>query len=37
MAKKYMGEQQIERIFDTIWNLTKLDDIGKLTALMVFP
>ncbi|MDI7258649.1 MAG: MmgE/PrpD family protein [Thermodesulfobacteriota bacterium] len=28
MASKYMEEQQIQRIFDTIWNLESLDDIG---------
>ena len=37
MAKKYMGKEQIQKIFDTVWNVTNLDDISKLTALMVFP
>jgi 2-methylcitrate dehydratase PrpD len=36
MALKYMTEKQIRKIFDTIWNLEKLDEISKLTALMVF-
>jgi len=37
MAIKYMDEKQIKKIFDTVWNTEKLDDIGKLTTLMVFP
>ena len=37
MASKYMPEKQIKAIIDTVRNLEKLDDIGKLIALMVFP
>ncbi len=37
MAIKHMDEKQIKKIFDTIWNAEKLDDIGKLTTLMIFP
>lgn len=37
MAKKYMDEQHIEKIIDTVWNIEKLNDIGKLAELMVFP
>jgi len=37
MALHYMDEKQIKKIFDTIWNAEKLDDIGKLTTLMIFP
>lgn len=36
MAIKYMGEQQIQQIFDAVWNVESLGDISKLTALMVF-
>lgn len=37
MAIHYMGEDQIQKIFDTVWKIENLNDIGKLTALMVFP
>jgi 2-methylcitrate dehydratase len=37
MAIKHMDEKQIKKIFDTVWNTEKLDDIGKLTTLMIFP
>jgi 2-methylcitrate dehydratase len=37
MAIRHMEEKQIKKIFDTVWNAEKLDDIGKLAALMVFP
>ncbi|MBI4190395.1 MAG: MmgE/PrpD family protein [Betaproteobacteria bacterium] len=37
MASKYMGKEQINKIFDTCWNAEKLEDLGKLTKLMVFP
>lgn len=37
MASKHMSSEQIRKIFDTCWNLEKLDDLGKLTKLMVFP
>jgi 2-methylcitrate dehydratase len=36
MAIKYMGKEQIQKIFDTIWNIESLEDISKLTRLMVF-
>jgi hypothetical protein len=32
-----MDEKQIKKIFETIWSVEKLDDIGKLTTLMIFP
>lgn len=37
MAIKYMDEKQINKIFDTVWNIEKLDDISELTKLMVYP
>ncbi|MFC1987012.1 MmgE/PrpD family protein [Chloroflexota bacterium] len=37
MAIKHMPEKQIKQIFDTVWNAEKLDDMGKLMKLMVFP
>jgi 2-methylcitrate dehydratase len=37
MAIKYMDEEQIKKIFDTVWNIEKLDDMNELTRLMVFP
>ena len=37
MAAKHMPENQIKKIFDTVWNLDSVDDLGKLAALMVFP
>lgn len=36
MASKYMGDRQIKEIIDTVFQLEKLDDIGKLNRLMVF-
>lgn len=36
MAIKYMDEPQIRKIFDTVWNVEKLDDMGQLMKLMVF-
>ena len=36
MAIKYMGEKQIKQIFDAVWNLERLDDMGNLMKLMVF-
>jgi 2-methylcitrate dehydratase len=36
IAIKYMGEQQIQKIFAMVWNLENLKDIRKLTELMVF-
>ena len=36
MAIKCMDDKQIQSIFDIVWNLENLDDINKLTALMVW-
>ncbi|MFC2002186.1 hypothetical protein ACFLUZ_06805, partial [Chloroflexota bacterium] len=36
MATKYMGKDQIQKIFDAVWNVDKLDAMSKLAALMVF-
>ena len=36
MASKYMKEAQIREIITTIWNIEKLDNMSKLTRLMVF-
>ncbi|MFC1987680.1 MmgE/PrpD family protein [Chloroflexota bacterium] len=35
LASPYIDEKQIRKIFDTVWNAEKLDDISKLTALMI--
>lgn len=35
MAGKFMGEQQMKQIVDTLYNLEKLDDIGTLVKLLV--
>ncbi len=35
MVKKHMNNEQIRKIFDTIWNLEKFDDMRRLTALSV--
>jgi len=37
MASKYMDSRQIRKIIDTAWNAEKLDDMGELMKLMVFP
>ena len=37
MAAKYMGNGQIKKIIETVWNIESLDDASKLTKLMVFP
>jgi 2-methylcitrate dehydratase len=37
MAGKFMGEKQMRQIIDTVYNLEKLDDIGKLLKMLVFP
>jgi 2-methylcitrate dehydratase len=37
MAAKYMADAQIKQIFDTVWNVEKLDDMDELMKLMVFP
>ena len=36
MASKYMDGRRIQEIFNTVWNLEDLDDMGKLARLMVF-
>jgi 2-methylcitrate dehydratase len=36
MALKYMDKGQVQKIFDTIWNADKLDDVNNLMRLMVF-
>jgi 2-methylcitrate dehydratase len=35
-AGKYISENQIRQIIETVWNIEKLDDIRNLTRLMVF-
>lgn len=37
MASRYMDKGQIKKVFDTCWNVERLDDLGILTKLMVFP
>jgi hypothetical protein len=37
MAGKYMDDGQIRKITDTVWNAEKLDDMGELMKLVVFP
>ena len=37
MANRYMPEEQIKQIIDAIWNLERLDDMGSLMRLMIFP
>ena len=37
MASKHMRNEHIRKIFDACWNVEKLDDLGKLTKLMIFP
>ena len=36
MAAKYMGEKQIQKVFDTVWNVESLDDMSNLMRLIVF-
>jgi 2-methylcitrate dehydratase len=36
MATKYMGKAQIQKIFDTVWNVERLKNMGTLSKLMVF-
>ena len=36
MATKHMRDEQIRKIFDTVWNIEELDNVNKLTALMAF-
>lgn len=37
MATGYMDKNQIQKIYDTVWNVEKLEDMGKLTSLMCIP
>jgi 2-methylcitrate dehydratase len=37
MTIKYLGKERVRKLLDTIWNVEKLNDISKLTKLMVFP
>ncbi|MBI2988437.1 MAG: MmgE/PrpD family protein [Deltaproteobacteria bacterium] len=37
MAGKLMNEKQMRQIIDAVYNLEKLDDIGKLMKLLVLP
>jgi 2-methylcitrate dehydratase len=37
MASKFMGEKQMSEIITAIYNLDKLDDIGKLVNLLAVP
>jgi 2-methylcitrate dehydratase len=36
LAKKHMSDKQISQLSETVFELDKLDDIGKLNRLMVF-
>lgn len=36
MAQKYMDDEQIQRLFDTVWNIENLADMHLLTKLMCF-
>ena len=36
MAERYLNNRQMEKLVETVWNAEKLDDMGKLAALMVF-
>lgn len=36
MASKYMGEPKIQRIINTLWDVDRLDDTGRLARMMVF-
>lgn len=36
MAREHMPEEQIQKIFDTIWNIEKVEDVSELTKLMAF-
>ena len=36
LTQKYLTEKQMREIFDTVWNLEKLDNIDPLMKLMVF-
>ncbi|MFC1669623.1 MmgE/PrpD family protein [Spirochaetota bacterium] len=36
MAEKYMDDKQMDNLIETIFDLDKIDDVGKLNQLMVF-
>lgn len=36
MATKYMRDEQIKKIFDTVWHIETVNDVNQLTALMAF-
>lgn len=36
MAIKYMSKGQVKKIFETVWNLEKVEEISELMNLMVF-
>jgi 2-methylcitrate dehydratase len=36
MARKYMSDERIQKLFDIIWNVESLKDMGELTKLMAF-
>lgn len=36
MASNYMSDEQMKKLRDTVFEMDKLDDIGKLNGLMVF-
>ena len=36
MASRYMSDEYVKQVIDTVFELEKLDDIGKLNRLMVF-
>jgi 2-methylcitrate dehydratase len=36
MAMRYMNDKQIKQIIDTVWNVDRLEDMGKLMGLMAF-
>ena len=37
MASEYLPEKQMKQVIDTVWNLEKLDGLGSLMKLVVFP
>jgi hypothetical protein len=36
MASRYMSDEYVKQVIDTVFELDKLGDIGKLNRLMVF-
>lgn len=36
VASRYMGESQLKRVLQTVWNIDIITDIGKLTSLATF-